>query len=193
MGKDGDCLGCGQKFKQKDACVQCSICGLWSHKTCSGLTTEFFNCMAEQIKATGHAYWACRACSNYAAGMNHRIKEVQEQAQEKKGELLGKSDTDKAAALFKVMEIHKRFLKIMEETRAECAWVAALLLDRVAAGESAFEDALTKAGQNKKKFLGNDFARWAVFGISCSSSGSETLFCNVRDFLLVFKLRDLQN
>jgi hypothetical protein len=82
MGKDGECLGCGQKFKQKDACVQCNICGLWAHKTCSGLSNEFFNCLAEQIKNTGFGYWACRSCSNYAAGMNHRLKEVQELAQE---------------------------------------------------------------------------------------------------------------
>jgi hypothetical protein len=82
MGKENDCLGCGVKFKQKDACVQCNICGLWSHRTCSGLTLEFFNCMAEQIKATGSSYWACRACKKYAEGMNHRIREVHEKAQE---------------------------------------------------------------------------------------------------------------
>jgi hypothetical protein len=80
MGKDNKCLGCGQKFKQKDASVQCNICGLWSHKSCSGLTNDFFNSMAAQIKATGQAFWACRACSSYAAGMNHRLKEVGDQA-----------------------------------------------------------------------------------------------------------------
>jgi hypothetical protein len=82
MGKDSDCLGCGQKFKQKDACVQCSICGLWSHRTCSGLTIEFFNCMVEQQKVTGQTHWACRACSTYAAGMNHRLREIHEKATE---------------------------------------------------------------------------------------------------------------
>jgi hypothetical protein len=82
MGKDSDCLGCGQKFKQKDACVQCNICGLWSHKTCSGLTTEYFNAMVEQSKAAGMSFWACRPCRNYAAGMNHRLKEVQDMAKE---------------------------------------------------------------------------------------------------------------
>jgi hypothetical protein len=82
MGKDGECLGCGQKFEQKDAYVQCNICGLWAHKTCSGLSNEFFNCLAEQIKNTVFGYWACRSCSNYAAGMNHRLKEVQQLVQE---------------------------------------------------------------------------------------------------------------
>jgi hypothetical protein len=36
--------------------------------------------MAAQMKATGQAFWACRACSSYAAGMNHRLKEVGDQA-----------------------------------------------------------------------------------------------------------------
>jgi hypothetical protein len=82
MAKENECLGCGQKFKQKDASVQCNICGLWSHRTCSGITTEFFNAMAVQMKATGTAYWACRACNTYAAGMNHRLREVTEKAQQ---------------------------------------------------------------------------------------------------------------
>jgi hypothetical protein len=82
MGKESDCLGCGQKLKQKDASVQCNICGLWSHRTCSGVTTEFFNAMAAQMKATGSTYWACRACNTYAAGMNHRLREVTEKAQQ---------------------------------------------------------------------------------------------------------------
>jgi hypothetical protein len=82
LARENECLGCGQKFKQKDASVQCNICGLWSHRTCSGVTTEFFNAMAIQMKATGTAYWACRACSTYAAGMNHRLREVTEKAQQ---------------------------------------------------------------------------------------------------------------
>ena len=76
------CLGCGQKFKQKDASVKCTVCGLWSHKTCSGLTNEHFKCIAEQFKATGRAYWACRSCNSYAEGMNHRLREVEEQSRE---------------------------------------------------------------------------------------------------------------
>ena len=80
--KDTVCLGCGQKFKQKDASVKCTVCGLWSHKTCSGLTAEHFKCIAEQFKSTGRAYWACRACNSYAEGMNHRLREVEEQSRE---------------------------------------------------------------------------------------------------------------
>ena len=80
--KDLVCLGCGQKFKQKDASVKCTVCGLWSHKTCSGLTAEHFKCIAEQFKTTGRAYWACRSCNSYAEGMNHRLREVEEQSRE---------------------------------------------------------------------------------------------------------------
>jgi hypothetical protein len=62
--------------------VKCSICSLWCHKTCSGLTNDFFKCLAEQYKATKRTYWACRSCGNYAESMTHKLKEIQEQATE---------------------------------------------------------------------------------------------------------------
>jgi hypothetical protein len=77
-----ECLGCGKKFAQKEAAVKCSICCLWCHKACSGLTNDFFKCLAEQYKATKRAYWACRACGNYAETMQHKLREIQEQATE---------------------------------------------------------------------------------------------------------------
>jgi hypothetical protein len=81
-GNSNDCLGCGKKFTNKEAAVRCSICGLWSHKACSGLTNDFFNALAEQYKLTKRTYWACRACSTYAEGMSHRLREVSEKADE---------------------------------------------------------------------------------------------------------------
>jgi hypothetical protein len=77
-----ECLGCGKKFQQKEAAVKCSICNLWCHKTCSGLTNEFFKCLAEQYKVSKRTYWACRSCSNYAESMNNKLREIQEQATE---------------------------------------------------------------------------------------------------------------
>lgn len=77
-----ECLACGQKFKQRDAAVKCTVCGLWAHKKCSGLTDEFFKCIAEQFKASGRTYWACRSCNAYAEGMNHRLKELEEASKE---------------------------------------------------------------------------------------------------------------
>jgi hypothetical protein len=82
MASANECLSCGKKCTQKEAAVKCSVCGLWCHKACSGLTNEFFNCLAEQFKATKRTYWACRVCSTYAEGMNHRLREVQDQAKE---------------------------------------------------------------------------------------------------------------
>jgi hypothetical protein len=82
MASQNECLSCGKKFAQKEASVKCSVCGLWCHKSCSGLTNDFFNCMAAQFKATKRTYWACRACGAYAEGMNHRLREIQDQATE---------------------------------------------------------------------------------------------------------------
>jgi hypothetical protein len=82
MSGEKDCLGCGQKFKRSDTAVLCTVCGLWAHKKCLGISDEFFKFLAEQYKATGKGYWACRACSNYAEGMNHRLREIQQTAEE---------------------------------------------------------------------------------------------------------------
>jgi len=72
------CLGCSKKFNKTDNCLQCTVCGLWIHKTCSGLSDELFDFMEKQIKQTGITYWACRPCTVYAQGMNHRMKNIED-------------------------------------------------------------------------------------------------------------------
>ena len=76
--KDSTCLGCNKKFTKSDYCVQCVVCSLWIHKTCSGLSDEGFKFISDQIQATGMAYWACKSCTTYAMGINHRVKQMEE-------------------------------------------------------------------------------------------------------------------
>jgi hypothetical protein len=42
-GETAVCLGCSKKFKQSEYSLQCTICGLWIHKTCSGITDELYS------------------------------------------------------------------------------------------------------------------------------------------------------
>jgi flagellar biosynthesis GTPase FlhF len=53
------------------------VCALWIHKTCAGISDEIFNFLDTQQKETGTAYWACRACTAYAKGINHRMREIE--------------------------------------------------------------------------------------------------------------------
>ena len=78
------CLGCSKKFTSKCACILCTVCGLWIHKTCAGVTDEIFNFLDKQMEATGVAYWACRPCTVYAQGMNHRMRGIEEAIKEVK-------------------------------------------------------------------------------------------------------------
>lgn len=71
------CLGCS-KTLAKTHCHQCTVCGLWIHKACSGISEEFFKFLEEQVKATGTAYWACRPCTAYAQNMNRKMKELED-------------------------------------------------------------------------------------------------------------------
>jgi hypothetical protein len=73
------CLGCNKKFNKSEYSLQCTVCGLWIHKTCSGISDEGFKFVNDTFNATGMAYWACRPCTAYAKNMNHRMKQMEEQ------------------------------------------------------------------------------------------------------------------
>jgi hypothetical protein len=64
--------------------VQCSVCGLWIHKACANISDDGFKFLEEQVKNTGTAFWACRACTAYANGMNHRMREIEAKLDEVK-------------------------------------------------------------------------------------------------------------
>jgi hypothetical protein len=76
--KDSVCLGCNKKFTKSEYCVQCVVCSLWIHKSCSGLSDEGFKFISDQLLATGSAFWACKPCTSYAMGINHRVKQIEE-------------------------------------------------------------------------------------------------------------------
>lgn len=77
MGKEKDlCLGCSKSLKGKES-HQCTVCGLWSHKTCSGVSDEFYKYLEEQQKATGSAYWACKPCIAYSQSITRKMREIE--------------------------------------------------------------------------------------------------------------------
>jgi lipid II:glycine glycyltransferase (peptidoglycan interpeptide bridge formation enzyme) len=46
------------------------------------MSDEIFNFINTQFKQTGTAYWACTSCTAYAQGMNHRVKQLEEEMEE---------------------------------------------------------------------------------------------------------------
>ena len=71
--------------------------------------------MSEQLQNTGVGYWACRACSAYAANMNRRMKQIEDKMERYDKEL----DTAKAALQRvdkKVEEISVEMKKKEEKT-----------------------------------------------------------------------------
>ncbi len=87
------CLGCSKKFNKTDYSLQCTVCGLWIHKTCSGLSDDGYKFVSEQLQTTGVGYWACRACASYAVNMNHRLKQMEDKMEQ----YLKKVDTNTTA------------------------------------------------------------------------------------------------
>jgi hypothetical protein len=43
-----------------------------------------FDLLDKQMKLTGKQFWACRPCSTYATGMNHRLKQIEDDIKEVK-------------------------------------------------------------------------------------------------------------
>jgi hypothetical protein len=84
MGKDSsNCLGCSKKFSKSDTSVQCAVCGLWQHTQCADISKEVFDFLDKQMHHTG-VTWACRPCSTFAQGMNHRLKQIADEMKEVK-------------------------------------------------------------------------------------------------------------
>jgi hypothetical protein len=77
MGKESSvCLGCSKKFSKTDTSVQCTVCGLWIHTVCANMSSEVFELLDKQKRESGITYWACRPCTAFAQGMNHRLKQI---------------------------------------------------------------------------------------------------------------------
>ena len=79
---ESTCLGCSKKFTAKCSSVLCTVCGLWIHKGCAGMTDDIFDFLDKQLQATEMAYWACKPCTVYAQGMNHRMRGIEEEIKE---------------------------------------------------------------------------------------------------------------
>ncbi len=58
----------------------CTLCSLWCHKDCAGISDAFFKNLELQKKEMGQSFWACRSCvsfaSTFATKVNAKLKEV---------------------------------------------------------------------------------------------------------------------
>jgi hypothetical protein len=57
---------------------------MWIHKTCANMSDEVFDLIAKQKEQSGITYWACRPCTTYAQGMNHRLRQLEDDMKEVK-------------------------------------------------------------------------------------------------------------
>ena len=69
-------MGCGKQVKKTGYSLACTICGLWCHKECAGVTDEVFKLIEAQVKATGVTYWGCRSCTTFAKQFHSKLGEV---------------------------------------------------------------------------------------------------------------------
>ena len=72
------CLGCQKNCTRAQHSVRCTLCELWCHRSCAGLSEEAFRGLEIQQKETGTAFWACRSCLGYAKKVNNQFKKLEE-------------------------------------------------------------------------------------------------------------------
>jgi hypothetical protein len=51
---------------------------------CANMSNEVFDLLDKQKKESGITYWACRPCTVFAQGMNHRLKQIDDDIKELK-------------------------------------------------------------------------------------------------------------
>ena len=68
------CIYCGKNCAK--GTIQCTICALWCHMSCTGLSKEALKGLEIQAKEVGQAYWACRSCMSFNTKWNKQMREV---------------------------------------------------------------------------------------------------------------------
>ena len=103
------CIYCGNNAAK--SAVQCTICALWCHMSCTGLSKEAIRGLEVQAKEVGLAYWACRACMNFNTKWNKQMSEVSKRQDETEARVESNSD--------RIDEVMKMTEELRQELRTQ--------------------------------------------------------------------------
>ena len=96
-------------------CVQCAVCSLWSHMSCTGLSKEAIKGLEVQAKEVGQAYWACRACMNFSNKWHSQMREVNKRQEETEARV--EANTDKIEEVrLNTEELRREFREYLQRT-----------------------------------------------------------------------------
>ena len=84
------CIYCGANCAK--GAIQCAVCALWAHMSCTGLSKEALKGLEVQAKEVGQAYWACRSCMNFNSKWNTQMREVSRRQDETEAKVADNSD-----------------------------------------------------------------------------------------------------
>ena len=111
--KDDPCIYCGKNCVK--GCVQCAVCSLWSHMSCTGLSKEAIRGLEVQAKEVGQAYWACRACMNFSNKWHSQMREVNKRQEETEARV--EANTDKIEEVrLNTEELRREFREYVQRT-----------------------------------------------------------------------------
>jgi hypothetical protein len=108
------CLGCGKNCTGQQFCVLCTLCKLWSHKECAGISDNLFKMRELQKKETGQVFCACCSCMNFAQSITTKVHIVNQKVEELRGEVQENTD-GVAKANEEVKRVEKKVEKIQRK------------------------------------------------------------------------------
>ena len=114
MAPKNPCLGCGKECTGQQYSVQCTLCVLWCHKECAGISDAFFKNLELQIKEMGTAFWACRSCVSFANTFGAKVNEKLKQMDKRVNDLQEKEEAN-TGGLEEVQEKVETMEKRMEK------------------------------------------------------------------------------
>lgn len=90
--KQYPCITCNSHVKKNDKAVQCSLCDLWIHYSCSDMSEEMFkllNMMKEQ--GDSHA-WSCKCCKSAVQNLNKKVIALEKKMTEMRNDITSNSE-----------------------------------------------------------------------------------------------------
>ena len=73
---DFPCLKCGDHCKKGTNAIQCFLCELWIHQTCSNVDDTLYKYLLHEMDLTGKVSWHCDSCHAVAKKLNSQINDL---------------------------------------------------------------------------------------------------------------------
>ena len=70
---DFPCMKCGEHCKKGTKAIQCALCEIWIHQTCSKLDDSIYKYLVQEFDCNGRISWHCDSCDVASRKLNAQL------------------------------------------------------------------------------------------------------------------------